>query len=130
MGEPGFWTGQLLERLERGFLTLTGRPFDPVLSRLVVDSLSATLPNDPMPTYLSELDAFVDQHHTKLESIYKDYLTDERHPLLSQPESLMIFERLEANRFGLRSRWPETLPFALLEGMANIWGCPIDADDD
>jgi ppGpp synthetase/RelA/SpoT-type nucleotidyltranferase len=130
MGEPDFWTGQLLERLERGFLTLTGHRFDPELSRFVVDSLSPALPAEPRLDYLSALDSFVDQHRTKLESIYKDYLTDDRHPLLSQPESLLIFERLEANRFILRGHWPEALPFAFLEGLANVWGLPIDADDD
>jgi ppGpp synthetase/RelA/SpoT-type nucleotidyltranferase len=130
MSEPDFWTGELIDVLERDFLGLTGQPFDPQLSRMIVDNLRSTLPDGPAQDYLSTLDSFVSFNRAKLTNIYADYLTDDRHPLLSQPESLLIFERLASDRFQLRNTWPAFLPMAFLESMADIWGVPLASGDD
>lgn len=121
---PGFVTGQLILALEQEFLAMTGHAFDPELSRQVVDSLLPIIPSTT--THQMAIKAFVQQHRNKLEAIYEDYLLDDRHPLMSQPESLLIFERIETDRFALQEHWPTTLPMSFLETMAAIWGKPLE----
>lgn len=83
-----------------------------------------------MGAYGQTLEEFARRHREKLTGIYQDYLTDDRHPLMSQPESVLVFERLTADRFALKSGWPDGLPLSFLTAMATIWGVPVDTDDD
>jgi DNA-directed RNA polymerase specialized sigma24 family protein len=47
-------------------------------------------------------------------------------PLLTQPEALLIFERLDSDRARLREGWPvDNLSFELLENMALISGVEL-----
>ena len=71
------------------------------------------------------VDEFVDRNEGKLERIYHDYADDDRNPLLFQPESLIVFERLEADQFRLKEVWASVLPLELLQSLATIWGSPI-----
>lgn len=43
----------------------------------------------------------------------------------SQPETLLVFERLETNPFTLKDRWQSVLPLELLESTAAVWGMPL-----
>ncbi|MGW5823040.1 hypothetical protein ACWFR0_42185, partial [Streptomyces noursei] len=54
------------------------------------------------------------------------FLEDGRFILASQPESLIIFERLDFDSFTLRDLWDEG-PFAgtMLYDMAEIWGIDL-----
>jgi ppGpp synthetase/RelA/SpoT-type nucleotidyltranferase len=106
MTNPSFTSGRLLEHLEKGFLGLTGRAFDPLLSVYVVSLLQGALPELTTAEYLERVDGFVVANKPKLSGIYADYLSDERQVLISQPESLILFERLETDRFTLRGNWP------------------------
>lgn len=130
MAEPDFSVGQVTATLEHGFLSLTGHNFDPQLSRFVVDKLLPIVPATQLSDYTHTLEQFIEQHKDKLAAIYRDYLTDGRHLLVSQPESLMVFERIESDRFSLQNGWPDALPITFLTLMATIWGSPIDSDDD
>lgn len=130
MEEPGYRTGQMLAQLEDAFLHLTARRSDPELSRIVVTALEPLLLDGGRPDYGSTLRSFVDEHSEKLRRIYSDYLEDDRVPLVSQPESLLVFERLEHDRFHLAELWRENLPESLLQSMGEIWGVPVDAGSD
>jgi ppGpp synthetase/RelA/SpoT-type nucleotidyltranferase len=129
MEEPGYSTGRLLAELEGEFLRLTARASDPELSRIVADALIPVLPMDEWDHYGAVLSAFVEENEEKLRRIYDDYLNDDRNPLISQPESLLVFERLEHDRHHLEERWYEVLPETLIQSMGEIWGVPVDVDD-
>ena len=56
-------------------------------------------------------------------------LADDRNPLISQPESLLVFERIEHDRFRLAERWAQALPTGMLTQMADMWGKPVEVDE-
>lgn len=126
MEEPGYRIGQTIAGLENEFFRLTARRSDPELTRIVVTALDPLLPDGGWAHYQPTLRRFVDEHSEKLRRIYDDYLEDDRIPLVSQPESLLVFERLENDRFHLIELWHEILPASLLESMSEIWGVPVD----
>jgi ppGpp synthetase/RelA/SpoT-type nucleotidyltranferase len=130
MDEPGYRLGRLLAELENEFLRLTARRSDPELSRIVVENLDPLLPEGGWAEYQPILTSFINEHEDKLRRIYDDYLEDDRMPLVSQPESLLVFERLENDRSHLVERWCVSLPASLLESMGEIWGTPVYADGD
>jgi ppGpp synthetase/RelA/SpoT-type nucleotidyltranferase len=129
MEEPGYNTGLLLAELEGEFLRLTARQSDPELSRLVADALTPVLPLGEWEQYRTVLSTFVEENEDKLRRIYDDYLEDDRNPLISQPESLLVFERLEHDRHHLVERWHDVLPESLIQSMGEIWGVSVDVDD-
>ncbi|MDP1711658.1 MAG: hypothetical protein Q8K86_04275 [Candidatus Nanopelagicaceae bacterium] len=43
-------------------------------------------------------------------------------PILAQPELPMICERLEKDRYNLEANWPDEVPFAWLDDLAESWG--------
>lgn len=128
MKQPGYSEAQLLDTLEHQFLQLTAHHYDPQLSTMVLKELLPALPETERAHYDQQLAAFVEMHHDKLVELYQDYLTDDRHILMSQPESLLIFERLEVDRFALADLWRTSLPETMLESLSAIWGRPIDVD--
>jgi hypothetical protein len=68
---------------------------------------------------------FVSQHTEVLRRIYSAYADDPRRPPpLSDPTSLVVFERLNADRFRLRAEWPARRDLLELERMSAIWGVP------
>jgi ppGpp synthetase/RelA/SpoT-type nucleotidyltranferase len=48
-----------------------------------------------------------------------------RHPLIQQPEVLLIFERLENAPSSLAGAWPESVPRALLVDLGQMWGVEL-----
>jgi hypothetical protein len=48
-----------------------------------------------------------------------------RHPLIHQPEILLIFERLDTAPASLSTSWPETVPRALLVDLGRMWGVEL-----
>jgi ppGpp synthetase/RelA/SpoT-type nucleotidyltranferase len=125
--QPGYSEAQLLDTLEQQFLRLTAHSYDPELSTVVLKQLLPTLGSDP-DHYGQTLAHFVEHHRDKLLGLYDDYLADNRHILMSQPESLLVFERLEVDPFTLAESWRSSLPESMLESLAAIWGKPIDVD--
>lgn len=129
MSHPTYKEGRLLLGLERAFLELTAHRSDPELSRLVIDALRPVMPSVDWDEYRGVLEPFIAANRDKLARIYSDYLTDDRNPLVSQPESLLVFERIEHDRFRLAELWGEVLPTAMLVQMADIWGKPVNVDE-
>ena len=126
MEDSNFPLAQLLTGLEDEFLRLTAMRSDSELSRILVENLYVLLPTGGWIKYQPILKAFIAKHDDKLKRIYKDYLNQDRIPLVSQPESLMVFERLENDRFRLTEHWTANLPESLLESMGEIWGTPVN----
>jgi hypothetical protein len=58
--------------------------------------------------------------------IYGRNREDPADPLVMQPESLMIFERLTHDQFALKDQWLDSgLPLIVLEKLAATYGAPI-----
>ena len=126
MDQPGFPEALVLSELERQFFSLTAHRADPALSRFVIGVLRPLLSDDELRQYPAQLARFVSEHHDKLVGIYEDYLNDDRNPLMSQPESLLVFERLENDLQRVPGVWVEQLPPGLLRSFSEIWGTPVD----
>lgn len=120
---------RLLDVAEQVYRTFTDHPYSRDLSHDVVDVLSQTIDDDT--AYGERLLDFTDRFRELLEQHYADYgptsahfLQHGRYLLASQPESLIIFERLENGaRFRLKKTWARShLPETMLTDMAQIWG--------
>lgn len=129
MEQPGFPEAVVLRELDRHFFALTAHRSDAKLSRVVISALRSLYSEDELADYANLLDSFVATHGDKLRELYKDYLEDDRNPLMSQPESLLIFERLENNFQRVPVVWAESLPESLLRSFSETWGTPIEVDE-
>ncbi|MEU9634429.1 MULTISPECIES: RelA/SpoT domain-containing protein [Streptomyces] len=120
----------LLGEAEHLFRTFTDHEPRRDLSEDVVDVLVRTI-QDPA-TYAEQLAKFTEDRRSDLERAYKDYGPDSEHFLLhgryvlaSQPESLIIFERLSCAKFLLQGHWVDELPESMLNDMADAWGVAL-----
>lgn len=129
MDQPGFPEAVVLRELERHFFALTAHSSDSKLSHVVISALRPLLSDEELENYSMLLEAFVAANTSKLQTIYDDYLDDDRNPLMSQPESLLVFERLENVFQRVPAVWQETLPETLLHSFSIIWGTPVDDDE-
>jgi ppGpp synthetase/RelA/SpoT-type nucleotidyltranferase len=124
--QPGFPEAAVLDELEEHFYRFTGRDFDRLLSLEIIHELWPLIEDVGQP-YGPAIDAFVQQHHAKLEEIFERYADDDRSLLLFQPESLLVFEQLERDPFRLTAQWNQVLPMDLLQPLGAAWGRPVDA---
>lgn len=100
-------------------------PYDQDLSAELLPVLREPVP--PGRAYLTVPEAFVDHHGPRLEQLFTDCGADSdiarrgRYVLASQPESLIVFERLSTATMLLRGIWEDQLPETMLNDMAEIW---------
>lgn len=119
-------TNRLLDEAEFLYRTFTEHEYRRDLSEDIIDVLVETIEHEP--DYPNKLAQFAEQYRQQLEAAYRDYgptselfLTHGRYILASQPESLIIFERLTAAKMLLRGVWYDELPETMLSDMAEIW---------
>lgn len=121
-------SNRLLDVAEQVYRTFTAHPYSRDLSHDVVGVLSQTIDDDTV--YSEQLTEFAERFRERIQRNYADYgptsahfLEHGRYLLASQPESLIIFERLANARFRLKSTWNKSqLPETMLADMAQIWG--------
>ena len=124
--QPGFEEAMVLSALEQSYFQLTGKTFNREFSLDIIRRLLPTLTEDELARFSPRMEEFVAHNLQKLEKIFADYEDDERSsPLLFQPESLLIFERIQETPYVLKDQWAESLPLALLEDLGVVWGKPI-----
>ncbi|MEU6394721.1 hypothetical protein [Streptomyces sp. NPDC046939] len=123
-------SNHLLDMTEQVYRTFTDHPYSRELSHDVVDVLSETIDDDT--AYGEQLTEFAERFHDRLQRAYADYgptsdhfLEHGRYLLASQPESLIIFERLTNARFLLEGTWDGQLPETMLTDMAQAWGIAL-----
>ncbi|MDJ0345915.1 hypothetical protein QMK19_35365 [Streptomyces sp. H10-C2] len=81
--------------------------------------------------YAQRLMAFAAQHRERLAELLRAYGPDStpashgRYMLAGQPESLIIYERMESAPMLLRGRWESALEAVLLDDLEFAWGPPI-----
>lgn len=124
-------SNRLLAEAERIYRTFTSHPYNRDLSEEIVDVLLEAIEGGDA-TYGDQLVEFAEQWRERLERAYRDYgptsehfLDEGRYMLASQPESLIIFERLANASFVLQDIWEDTLPDHMLKDMAKIWGTAL-----
>jgi ppGpp synthetase/RelA/SpoT-type nucleotidyltranferase len=123
---PGREENMMLAELEKHYFYFSTRTFDPELSLCVVTCIKPLFQTDEPAGLGHRMDQFVDANRDKLTDLFSKYADDNRsNLLLFQPESLLIFERLEWDHHRLMAAWESVLPIELLEGLAVIWGRPL-----
>nr|WP_203645066.1 hypothetical protein [Streptomyces sp. SID14478] len=126
-------SNQLLDVAEQAYRTFTDHPYSSDLSHDVIEVLSEAI--DDTTNYSDQLDQFVSDFRELLERAYIEYgptsalfLKHGRYLLASQPESLIVFERLNnvRSRIELQIAWKHSeLPEDMLTDMAQIWGVSL-----
>lgn len=124
-------SSHLLGLAEQIYQTFTDHPFSRDLSYEVVDVLAGAV--DDESAYGERLTEFAEAFRGRLERFYADYGPGSDHAreygrylLASQPESLIIFERLTNARFALRAAWEGSeLSEAWLNDLADAWGAAL-----
>ncbi|MET9568461.1 hypothetical protein ABZY34_04830 [Streptomyces virginiae] len=83
---------------------------------------------DERAGYVQRLEAFADRHRGRLQELLRAYGPDSkpashgRYMMASQPESLIICERMDTAPFLLPSRWDKALETVLLDDLEFAWG--------
>ncbi|CAL9616364.1 hypothetical protein [Streptomyces sp. enrichment culture] len=130
---PDFTRGSsLLAGTERIYRTFAQHSFDRELSHEVIGVLQQAITDD-IANYNYHLFEFAERWRDRLARTYDQFgptsahfLEDGRYILASQPESLIIFERLDHDSYTLQDRWADG-PFddSMLYDMAEAWGIDL-----
>lgn len=124
---PGAFAMGLLRSLERHFYRFTGESFDSELSLQVLDSVLMAYDPADQKRVSFIIEDFVESNWTKLQSVFTEYENIVDRPLLLfQPESLVLFERLESNPHMLEEVWVQRYPREELERLGIAWSKPLD----
>jgi ppGpp synthetase/RelA/SpoT-type nucleotidyltranferase len=118
---------QLLKALERHYYTLSSRAPDPQLS-LEVLPLLTPLYHSQVTEIVHRMDEFVAENRVFLEELYSQFSEIDRGAttaFLSQPELLMIYERLLNDTTAMRKAWNAVYPEKELERIAVQFGVPF-----
>ncbi|MER8233136.1 hypothetical protein [Streptomyces sp. NPDC094049] len=101
---------------------------DPEASDEILATALGAVREDEKAGYPEGLEAFAEQHRARLEKLLHAYgpgsapASHGRYVLAGRPESLIIYERMEAAPFLLRSRWDRALDAVLLDDLEFVWG--------
>lgn len=119
---------QMLKAIERHYYTLSSRRPDVELSLQVLKLLvplyheSVTAITDRMEKFVSENRAFLEELYLQFSEVTAEKTT----AFISQPELLMIYERLLNDRTAMKKAWNEVYPEKELERIANAFGISFD----
>lgn len=118
---------RLLAVLEPHFLRLSGSLYDQELSMRVLDVVANLYEDESFGATEERLGTFITKNEQKLKQLFAGYREGGTgsNPLLLQPESMTIFERLEQDRFSVLDQWGESFDIRLLKRLADAWGIPL-----
>jgi ppGpp synthetase/RelA/SpoT-type nucleotidyltranferase len=124
---PGAYTMALFRDLERHFYRFTGETFDSVLSLQILDNVLPSYSPEDRNKISVIIEEFVGTSASHLQSIFGEYeKVADRPLLLFQPESFVLFERLERDPHTLEEVWTKHYPREELERVAIAWSRPLD----
>jgi ppGpp synthetase/RelA/SpoT-type nucleotidyltranferase len=124
---PGSNAMRLLQSLERHFYRFTGETFDNELSLQVLENILVSYAPDEQNKISVIIENFVEANSTALDRIFNEYQNILDRPLLLfQPESFILFERLEKTPHTLEEIWTNHYPREELERLSIAWGKPLD----
>jgi ppGpp synthetase/RelA/SpoT-type nucleotidyltranferase len=115
-----------LQDVDRHFYRLAGVEFDEELSLQILTNILTLYGGEGHEAFSRVIASFVERNEQKLAQLYETYRAAAAdHPLLYQPESILVFERLEADEFALADSWQQDFPLPLLEDLSVLWGKPL-----
>jgi len=124
---PGYEDAALLVALERLFYRLTAARSDQQFSIANIVGLRPAYDAADNRAIVDHITPFVQTHWRKLENIYgQQSQLQIRSPLIFQPESLLIFERLETAPLRLQSVWKQTYALEYLQPLGLLWGTHVE----
>ena len=93
---PGYEQGAMLAPLEEMYLTLIDDPeFDEALSLIVLGVIRDAYTSEELARFTQLMTDFVESHREFILAQWGSTTPEDSHPLLFQPETLAILERLE-----------------------------------
>lgn len=111
---------KILNHIEKFFYTSVGDIYDKELSGYFLKNIQ-TIYKDENP--LTKLNDFITEHHdlivTKIDENPDNFF-------FSQPEIVVVLERLENRKYDFVLYWDDLYSHEELEEIANIWGTSID----
>jgi len=123
--DPMYPQATMLQQLEREFLQMTDRDYDPVLSLAVLAAIAAAYEPEELARFDDLVKEFMADHREYLAAILDNSKNNEdANPLLFQPEVIAILERLENRKELLRVAWDQSLSPKLLDSLSEELGRP------
>jgi ppGpp synthetase/RelA/SpoT-type nucleotidyltranferase len=123
-------TVRLLQILERHYYSVTAERFNLELSVEVMESLMPLVTED-VSTFAYKLNDFLSEKREVIEQVYAKALAlgienENITSFLFQPEVLLIYKFLDADRDETRQLWNQNYPDRELERIANTFGISFD----
>jgi ppGpp synthetase/RelA/SpoT-type nucleotidyltranferase len=88
---------------------------------LLLGAALVPLYSEPPDQIVDRIEEWIDRRGDRLREVFTRPSANSS-PLASQPEILLILERLENDRAHLVEAWPVEIPFEWLEQLAGAWG--------
>lgn len=130
--DPRYESAMLLREAERWFLTFHSQPGQSELSLEVVEQIRGSFADDEIAGYSESLKEFVASHREQIEDAIRDYGVGTKfegefnYVLFTQPESLLIWERIENRPASLRRVVGGTDIGPAVETLLNVWGHSLE----
>jgi putative GTP pyrophosphokinase len=129
--DPRYNSALLLHEAERWFLTFVTEPGENALSLEVIDQVKSSLDAEKPADYAPALAAFVADHRAQIEIALREYGAGSAYEgefnyvLFTQPESLILWERIQNARLALTNsvRGSEIEP--AVAALADVWGMSL-----
>ena len=122
---PSYDTYKILGLLEAQFYKFAATEYDKELTINTIDAINHLYGTGGLIERREQFEEFCRQKSEKLSHIFDTHREVAHRPLfLFQPESLMIFQLLDRDKFKLREEWVKHYPPRELEQLAVKWGTP------
>ena len=117
----------LLKRLESSYFQFTSERSNPDLSIDVIKLLIPLYETDT-GAIAPRVQDFVNQRRDTITAVFNEQMAvpERRSIFFTQPEVLMLYERLEHDALAVRERWTSQFPDSELERIALAFGISFD----
>ena len=126
--DQGYELTLLLRAAEALYLSFVAEPGEDELSLEVLRIVSAALPDAERPSYPARLKTFVESNRGKLAEVfatygvYSEFASQYAYWLFTQPESLIVFERVSATPEALAEAVEATEIKEIVKHLYAAWG--------
>lgn len=127
---PSYPHAMLIRDAERAFYSVATSRYDAALTAHVTSSLLDAIPEAERPAYGKQLSEFTATHHDRIVALmegFRDVATQPRYALMSQPEAMVLFERVENAEMALEAAIADAGSDLrrLVQPVLAAWGKPL-----